>query len=119
MNFLYIRAYYETARKWPLTTFLMIWGGYALCYFLTPYAGMDEPSGSVWQALLALVIWIVVLWLSAAIVLPLIWRLTRWHLKLTDEDFDGVKAATGHMSFQWTIENSPKALREARKRKAE
>ncbi|MBY9068393.1 hypothetical protein K1X12_15940 [Hyphomonas sp. WL0036] len=40
-------------------------------------------------------------------------------LGLTDEDFCGVKATTGHMSSMWSYENSPKGKRDARRRAEE
>lgn len=40
-------------------------------------------------------------------------------LGLTDDDFCGVKAATGHMSSVWSYENSAKGKRDARRRLAE
>lgn len=68
----------------------------------------------------ALATFVLVFFVLLKLLPPVFDRILGWFgrnvLGLSDDDFCGVKATTGHMSSMWSYENSAKGKRDARRR---
>jgi DnaJ-domain-containing protein 1 len=118
MHFLAIRAYFDALRQWPVTTISLTLGLHLFGQYFSQFESTGEPTGEVWRAAVVFLVCGAIAVMFAAVAPPIISRVTRKLLGLSDEDFDGVLAETSHMSFRWMYENSAKGKRDSRRRQA-